>query len=165
MQQGASLAKTQTEKCKYPSRYSPDEWVTAAQYIIELVCEKIAKKHGKDLPAKFWNLPEWETIFKSQLKQCHGLLRNYDERAVIRALNSKGAWSLYSLRAPYLIPMIQAEQRKLDAEKKKQPTTIQLPSSDDTMLPVTRTVRRKTGIIGKLKDLDEAIDGEESTES
>jgi len=53
------MAKKQTQKSKYPSRYSPNGWVHAAQYVTELICEKKAKTEGKELPLKFWELKEW----------------------------------------------------------------------------------------------------------
>ena len=62
------MAKKRTQKSRYPSRYSPDGWVHAAQYITELICEKKAKadKIG-ELPLKLWgdqSLP-WKNISAS----------------------------------------------------------------------------------------------------
>jgi chorismate-pyruvate lyase len=48
------MAKNRTNKSRYPSRYSPNGWVSAPQYITELVCEKKAQKEKKELPMKFW---------------------------------------------------------------------------------------------------------------
>jgi hypothetical protein len=107
-------AKAQTEKSKYPSRYSPDGFVTAAQYILELVCEKKARAEGKELPIKFWELKEWRQTFIMQLRKVHSLLKKYDERAIIRAINSR--YKLYSILPKWFEQYIVEEQAKLDAE-------------------------------------------------
>ena len=39
---------------KYPSKYSNNKTVSAAQYITEIICEKKAKREGKDLHYIFW---------------------------------------------------------------------------------------------------------------
>ena len=74
------MSKEQTEKSRYQSRYSPDQFVSAAQYIIELVCERKAQLEERDLPVQFWKQPEWEKYFKMQLRKCHALLKKYDEK-------------------------------------------------------------------------------------
>jgi hypothetical protein len=96
---------------KYPSRYSPDKFVREDQYIIELVCENKAKSLGKDLPVKFWLLPEWSGFFRSQLRRCKGLIENYSSEAVIRALKETRC---YSLHAKWLLPIINKHQLELN---------------------------------------------------
>ena len=44
------MTKKRTNKSQYPSRYSPGGWVSAPQYITELICEKKAQKDQKELP-------------------------------------------------------------------------------------------------------------------
>jgi hypothetical protein len=104
----------QTEKSRYLSRYSPGRYVTAVQYIIEMICEKKAIMDRVELPVQFWKRPEWEFYFKKQLRQAHKLLKQYDEKAIVRALRSGGAKGIYSLHAPWLIPLIEKEQKQLD---------------------------------------------------
>ncbi len=96
---------------QYPSRYSPSKFVREDQYIIELVCENKAKSLGKDLPVKFWQLPEWSGFFRSQLRTCKGLLQNYQSEAVIRALKET---KCYSLSAKWLLPIINKHQTELN---------------------------------------------------
>ena len=52
------MGKERTEKSRYSSRYSPSAYVTGPQYILELICERKAKRENIDLPIKFWNLPD-----------------------------------------------------------------------------------------------------------
>ena len=60
---------------KYPSRYSNGKEISAAQYITEFICEKMADKNKKELTQKFWDLPEWKKDYKSQLFAAYGLLK------------------------------------------------------------------------------------------
>jgi len=65
----------QTEKSRFPSKYSHGKFVTGAQYIIELICEN---KADRPLPQKFWQLPEHQQFYKSQTRAVHSLLKKYD---------------------------------------------------------------------------------------
>jgi hypothetical protein len=139
----------QTEKSKYPSRYSPGGYVTAAQYILELVCEKQASRQRIELPIKFWNLPEWRNTFVKQLRMVHKLLKKYSEKAIIRAINKN---NIYSLFASWLEAKIQQEQRLLDVESTKENI------SDAIVRPTTIVFQRESRPIknklSKLMELD-----------
>ena len=52
---------------KFISRYSNNKEVSAAQYIVELICEKKAKLEKKDLHYRFWLTKEWEKYYKNQI--------------------------------------------------------------------------------------------------
>ena len=105
------MAKEQSEKNCYPSRYSPGGWVRADQYIIELICEKKAKTDKKDLPVQFWKDTEWASFFRSQLRKCKSLLQKYSSEVIIKGLQDKKAWSVYSLYAPWLIEIFDKYQK------------------------------------------------------
>jgi len=115
-------------KIKYPSRYSPEKEIFAAQYIIELVCEKRAKLEGNDLTVQFWKEKKWAQFFKSQLRMCYRLLKRYSEVAIIKALKDSRAYRVNSLFAPWLIPIIEEEQAKIDLSKNSQ--TIKIPNKN-----------------------------------
>jgi len=108
------MSSKQTSKSRYKSRYSPDAYVTAAQYIIELVCEKKAKFDSTELPIKFWNLPAWRTFFTKNLRRVHKLLREFDEKAVINALNLKCFGNSYSIFTERFLDLVTQEQGKID---------------------------------------------------
>lgn len=101
-------------KKKYPSRYSPKKQITEAQYIIELICEKNAAQTGRELPIKFWELPEWSAFYRSQLRKCHSLLKKYSSEAIIKGLMDARANKIYSLFAPWLEEIIQKYQHELN---------------------------------------------------
>lgn len=103
----------QTKKSRYPSRYSTNKFVTAAQYITELICEKKAKQDKKELPLKFWDLPEWNKYYRQQIVAANQLLKQYKEKAVIAALKNPKSFYTYSLRAPFLKKLIEQEEAKI----------------------------------------------------
>jgi len=121
----------QTDKSRYPSRYSPGKFITEAQYILELVCEKKAKVDKKELPIHFWDLPEWQAFFKMQLRRVHTLLKKYDMKAILAAINK--CWKLYSILPAWFEQKVKEEQSVLE----KMPII-------DSFEPINRNIE-KTG--------------------
>lgn len=146
------MAKQRTEKSKYPSRYSPNGFVTAAQWVVEFVCEKKAKREKKDLPIQFWKIPEWQTFYRSQVNTANSLIKKHGEKAVIAALrNPKTAW-MYSLRAPGFEGFVVDEKRKLDVLASKDTgETRDYDAVDTTVVP--REDFRSANLADRLKDL------------
>lgn len=142
----------QTEKSSYPSLYSPDKFVTPAQYIIELVCEKKAKLEKRDLPPQFWKLKEWQNFFKSQLRRCHKLLKTYDVEAVIRALRNPRAYKIRSLFAPWLEDIVLEEQRQLDVAKEL--AKDKQPINRNNRVSKPREHRNKDNALRRLMNID-----------
>lgn len=91
---------------KFPSKYSNGKQVTAAQFITEMICERIAKRNKKDLHYKFWVSKEWEKEYKGQIATAHKLLKKYHAKAIIDALLSNDGLKIYSLRAPHLSDIV-----------------------------------------------------------
>jgi len=143
------MSKQRSDKSKYPSRYSPDGWVSAPQYITEFVCEKKARTENKELPIKFWEIKEWRNYFRYQITLANKLLKDFPEEAVIAALKDNRCWKTYSLRSPFLHGIIK-EKEELIKER----------GSVDYDLVETEQIKRQTNnnkksIISKLKELDE----------
>ncbi len=107
------MGQQRTDKSKYPSKYSPNKWVTGSQYIVELVCERKARKDKKDLPTQFWKLKEWATFYRSQVNTANSLVKKYGVEAVIAALKNKNNYWMYSLRAPGFEDIVKQEKRVL----------------------------------------------------
>lgn len=101
---------------KYISKYSNGKYVTAAQYITELICENKAKQEKKDLYFKFWTTKEWSLYYRNQIATANKLVTQYNPQAIIRALKTTQATKIYSLRAPHLIPIIEQESELIDKE-------------------------------------------------
>ena len=101
-------------KQKFPSRYSSGSFVTAEQYIAELMCERQARRKKLDLPQKFWQIDHWKKPYKIQLIAAQGLLKIYDAKAILNALKAKDGSNIYSLHAPHIDDIIKREQASLD---------------------------------------------------
>jgi hypothetical protein len=143
------MPKKQTKASRYPSRYSPDNFVTEAQYVTELICEKKATTEKKELPIKFWNLPEWAKFYRQQIAAANSLLQNYPCKAIVAALNSKKAWNIYSLRAPHLIAMIvEAESHLKTIDVKEETVEIDTNSKPRPSTP------NKKNMLNRLRELE-----------
>ena len=103
---------------KYSSKYSPGKQVTELQYICEIICEKNAAYSGRELPLQFWKLPQWAQYYRSQTNLAKKLLDNYSAEAIIKALKDPRTKKVYSLAAPWIIPVIKEYEAKIKAEIK-----------------------------------------------
>jgi len=136
---------------KYPSKYSNGKFVSAAQYITELICEKKAKKDKKDLHYKFWVTKEWSTYYRNQIASAYVLLKQYDDVAIIRALNNPQSEKIYSLRAPFLVPIIEKEALILKNQNRN--LSINLERKDN--IQYNRNTKNSSNILSKLRKLEE----------
>lgn len=118
------MAKNRTEKSNFQSNYG-GEWCTAAHYLVEIICEKIAKKDGNSLPNKFWNVDKWKKTYRHQIIAANGLLKMYDAKAIMKAIRHPKAKTVYSYGAHFiLVPLIEIEQEQIN-QLKLNPTEIQ----------------------------------------
>lgn len=151
------MGKKFTEKSRYPSLYSPGGFVTGAQYILELICEKKAKNEGKDLQVKFWQDEEWAAYFKQQLRAVHSLLKKYSEKAIIDALRDKRCFRTYSLRAPWLKAIIEEKQKIIDVKRElaeRAEANKPAPLVNQENVTGFRSKRKTNNILDKLEEID-----------
>ena len=139
---------------KYPSKYSNGKEVTAAQYIVEMICERIAKRNKKDLHYRFWMSKEWEKEYKGQIASAHKLLQKYDFSDIVNALKSTDGIKIYSLRAPHLSDIID----KTVSIRQNQPA-MKTQNIERNLLNKGITKSNKNTILDKLKELDNGITG------
>jgi hypothetical protein len=139
------MAKDQTDKSRYPSRYSPGQYVTSAQYIIELVCEQYARKQGKELPIHFWRLAEWKTYWGGQCRTVNQLVKKYPPQILIKIIKEK---KLDNVRPQWVRALFNKAmlEYKPPAEMGQ---IIERPK--EIVLPVQN---RKVGILDKLDEID-----------
>ena len=104
---------------KFISKYSNDKEVTAAQFITEMICEKKAEMDKEDLHFRFWLAKKWVMFFRNQIATANQLVKDYDPVAIVRALKNKKANKIYSLRAPFLKPIIEEELENIEKENKE----------------------------------------------
>jgi hypothetical protein len=134
---------------KYPSKYSNGKDVSAAQYIAEMICERLAKRNKKDLHYRFWLSEEWEKEYKGQIAAANKLLKTYSFTEIVHALNSSYGLKIYSLRAPHLVGIIE----KTKASAPKAPTG-QNKNIERNLLDKGKDNSVKLSILDKLKELD-----------
>lgn len=134
---------------KFVSRYSNNKQVSAAQYITEIICEKKAKLDGQDLHFRFWTSKKWATYYRNQIGSANKLLLKYSETAIVKALNTKEASKIYSLRAPHLIPIIEQQSKILESQNSS--LTLEFDRKENK----TFKTNTSKGILSKLKDIDD----------
>lgn len=134
---------------QYPSKYSNGKTVSAAQYITEIICENKAKIDKKDLHFKFWTNKEWSRFYKDQIASAIKLLKKYPEKAIINALHNPKASRIFSLRAPFLTPIIEKEAEILESQNQTLSKEF-----DRSTKKTFNTKTNKKSIISKLKDLE-----------
>ncbi len=144
------MAKKRTEKSRYQSRYSPNGYVHAAQYITELICEKKAQIDKKELPFKFWELKEWLKFYRYQVILANRLVKKYGEHAIISALRDNRTWKTYSLRSPFLEKIIQEYHRQAELSRKIAKEV----EYDFSEKKTFDSNNNKKSIISRLKDLE-----------
>lgn len=135
---------------KYPSRYSNGKTVSAAQYITEIICEHLAQKRKQDLHYRFWVSPEWEKFYKSQIFSANKLLKQFDAKAIIRALETQKGKTIYSLRAPHLMAIIEQQQKLVDSENNQ----ISKPIERNINTKGAKFNSRVKNTIEKIKDIE-----------
>lgn len=130
------------------SRYGADKNIDAAQYIAEIMCERLARKEKQDLPVKFWNTPKWQRTFKQQVLAARSILKLHDANAVIAALRKTP--TVFSLRAEWLQPIIRecAEKLKIVVTDKVSPEAVTVNEQP------RQTFVSKKSKLSKLRDLD-----------
>jgi len=142
----------QNKNNKYPSKYSNGKFVSSAQYITEIICERKATREKKDLHYRFWNNKEWAAFYRNQIGSAHKLLKSFSDKAIIRALMSSSGQKIYSLRAPHLLAMI--EKEVLSISKENQVLNTKLSRVENITFPGNDKRPLKNNILSKLKELD-----------
>lgn len=136
---------------KYPSKYSNGKEVSAAQFITEIICERKAQKDKEDLHYRFWVHQKWAAFYRNQIGSAHKLLKQYDPKAIVRALNTDQGKKIYSLRAPHLVAMIEQQDKLIQQENVV--LTKPIERKDTIVFGNSQPVAKN--IISKLKDLDQ----------
>jgi len=145
------LATNKSDCSKYKSP-STGEYCTAAQYISELMCQRMAEKNNEgSLAYKFWNTKKWKRTYVNQIIKANELVEKYDERAIVKFLNSNRGKKIYSLRFPNLENMIAEEEIKL----KKLEENGDIADYEDSSKSQPRKPFGKKSDMSRLRNLDE----------
>ena len=125
---------------------------SASQYIAELCCLRQAEKENVGRPAyALWNTEKWQKEFKKQIISASKLLKKYDEKAILNALNSSRGRRIFSVSPKWVHEIIEEEQKKLDKINSREIKEVQY---EDHTLSKPKKPFGKKSILSKFKDLD-----------
>jgi hypothetical protein len=145
------MGSSRTKKSTFISQYGGAEtlYITPAQYVVEQLCVIIARRTKKELPSRFWQLPEWAKLFRNQICAANKLLKTYSPNAIVAALRDKRLYRLYSLRSPSLPSILDEYQKVVDFKNSQEKQVIELSESSKPR-PVAK---KSNNIINKLRNL------------
>ena len=143
------MAEERTDLSRYKSP-STGDYCTGAQYIAEMMCQRMAEKDNEgSLAYKFWNTKKWQKTYQLQVIAANRLVEKYEERAIIAALKSKRGLKIYSLRFPTLKAMIEEQVEVPKKQDKEKPVIDHAASSAKPRKPFGQK-----SSIQKLRELD-----------
>ena len=85
------------------------------------MCQRQAEKKNEGaLPHKIWNTSKWKGQYIHQIKLAHELIEEFNDRAVVRAIQTGFGQTIFSLRHPKIKELVEQEAKRLESEKPKQ---------------------------------------------
>jgi hypothetical protein len=112
------MARGETEKCSFRSRFSPGAWITPAQYLAENMCDRQARYRGKKLSGRFWEEDGWAKEYRLQTVFASRLLKRFPMSAIVAALRTPHGGKAVSLGARWLAQLVE-ERLRLDEENSR----------------------------------------------
>lgn len=146
------MATERTDSHPFQSRHGGG-WATPAQFIAEILCERIARKEKKDLPSKFWNLPSWKRTYMQKILEANASLKLYSPNAILGFLRRTPM--AFSLRGGWVIPILQEEQAKEKAKQEKVETAVVVPVASAIDEKPRAPFVSANSTLKKLRELDE----------
>ena len=145
------MGKQQTDKSRYPSQYSPGTFITAAQYIIELLYEQYCYKQQREPSLCFWTSDEGKNFLGGQLRVTHGLLKKYSQKAIIATIKEK---RIDNLRVKWIVPLIARKQKLLDVQSTKENISQNILDMPTNQQITFGTKKSRKSSLDKLMDID-----------
>ena len=154
------MAKERSSTSCFQSKYGGG-WISASQYLAEIMCAKEAASQKENLPDKFWNDDYWNKKFRKQISHATDLLKEYSVEDVLEALRHPDLKRVYSLGLKSaIVPIL----KRIKARKSRQAQQENSIIKDKDENPVTVTVNilegprkpfsTKTSSLKKLRDLE-----------
>jgi hypothetical protein len=146
------MPKRKSNKSRYVSRFAEHGgFITAAQYLAEMMCQRNALRQGVNLPPAFWkSSKKWGNELKHQLTRANSLIKEYGESAVVLAINDVRFLSCWSLETPSLIPIIKEKRAILLCRSRQSRIDLKPATKDEPPRP---PIPRKS-ILETLRKLD-----------
>lgn len=128
-----------------------DEYTTAQQYIVEVMMTREAKKNGKALPLKFWQLDEYKKKYKLTLFRINALIKAYSDEVLVKVVCAN-PW-MYSLYFPGLPDLLDEASKKMVAEVKSVDTkVIKLAENEQDTTNFQQQIKKSNNMKSKLDD-------------
>lgn len=141
-----------SKESNFVSKYGGN-FVSPAQFLSEMMCERQAFRENEELVNKFWTQPRWKREFKKQILGANALLKLYDIKVIIKVLMAKP--SVFSLHAKWLDPFFQQEallsQREKEHKEIKQDNPVATTKCGNNDRP---TFKGKTSTLAALEGLE-----------
>jgi hypothetical protein len=141
----------QSDKSRYRSKYSPDKFITGAQYILELLCENKATHENKQLPLYFWRHEDWKRFYNIQLRKVYKLVKVYGELPIINVLKNKKI-KVFSVNHPKFEDYIKQESARLSNKEKLRKKTIYIDTDNEINIPEDKIAKLTKGRQKKQQD-------------
>lgn len=110
-----------------------------------------AKKNGKSLPLKFWNLDEYKKKYKLTLFRINTLIKAYSEDVLVKVI-CDNSW-MYSLYFPGLPELLDAASKKVVAEIKSVDTkVIKLADNEQDTTSFKQQIKKSNNMKSKLDE-------------
>lgn len=124
-----------------------------SHYLAEIAILRQAKKKKVKLSDGFWNDRVWKKEYQGQLIAAHALLKIFQFSDILKALNSKEANWVFSLRYKGLIDVIHSVKSKREfQESQVKQNTVEIPQINQEELNVIAKPHTKKSLGSKLRD-------------
>lgn len=144
------MSKQQTDLKKYRSP-STGDFCTAAQYIAEIICQRIADKDKLGtLAYKFWNQDKWKKTYIRQVSLANKLVKEYGDDFV-RFIKSKSGKFVMSLGMRDIKQRFEKFRKTLD--KSDPDDTIEVKKSERLEYKPRQSFGSKT-LVQRIKEVD-----------
>lgn len=144
------MSKQQTDLKKYRSP-STGDFCTAAQYIAEIICQRIADKDKLGaLAYKFWNQDKWKKIYIRQVSLANKLVKEYGDDFV-RFVKSKSGKYIISLGMRDIKQKFERFKKTLD--KSEPDDTIEVKKTENLVYKPRQSFGSKT-LVQRIKEVD-----------
>jgi len=120
---------------------------TNAQKIVDVIAPRYAKWQGLTMNTHYWNDPNFSKWYVSQIRAANSLLRLYDIKDIVNALNYKDNLWMSSLRCNGLINDIKIEKINREKSENVKRVTVEKVVEED----YTPTNKKKNNKLDKLR--------------
>ena len=143
------MSRKRSDVSKYKSP-STGEYCTAAQYIAEIICQRIADKDKiGTLAYKFWNNEKWKKTYIRQVGIANKLIKAWGDESVVRFIKSKKGTKILSLGIKGIECQIEIFKNHLDNRKSSDTIDVERISNYTSRKPYG-----KKSLLTRIKEID-----------